>query len=183
MSLASRTSTAIAMRFKIFALLYWMDWCTLQAYLWEYRSIMEPFIHDKHMQQKSMTIGNSQLSKTGNESCLLHCTVTSIEEKVFTFKHGLNIGWSIYRLLIIRLQVQWINGNSCYKRSTQQAVLLAECSIRESFLISSVECPKCSWELYMQYNLCIMDTLRLFISVLIQYQGVPDNPGQFTSTC
>ena len=52
---------------------------------------MEPFIHDKHMRQKSMTIGNSQLSKTGNESCLLHYTVTSIEEKVFTFKHGLNI--------------------------------------------------------------------------------------------
>ena len=47
MSLASRTSTAIAMRLKIFALLYWMDWCMLQAYLWKYLNIMEPFIH-KH---------------------------------------------------------------------------------------------------------------------------------------
>ena len=53
---------------------------------------MEPFIHDKYARQKSMPIGNSQLSKTGYESCLLHYTVTSIEEKVFTFKHGLNIG-------------------------------------------------------------------------------------------
>ena len=67
---------------------------------------MEPFIHDKHAQQKSMSIGNSQLSKTGYEYCLLHYTVTSIEEKVFTFKHGLNIGSSIYRLLIIHLQVE-----------------------------------------------------------------------------
>ena len=66
--------------------------------------------------RESMPIGNSQLSKTGYESCLLYCTVTSIEQKIFTFKHGLNIGWSIYRLFIIRLQVQWINGNSCYKR-------------------------------------------------------------------
>ena len=43
---------------------------------------------------------------------------------------------------------------------------LLSAPIREGFLISSVECPKCCWELYMQYNLCIMDTLRLFISVL-----------------
>ena len=40
----------------------------------------------------SMPIGNSQLSKTSYESCLLHYTVTSIELKVFTFHHGLNIG-------------------------------------------------------------------------------------------
>ena len=53
---------------------------------------MEPFIHDKYARQKSMPIGNSQLSKTGYESYLLHYTITSIEEKVFTFKHGLNIG-------------------------------------------------------------------------------------------
>ena len=52
---------------------------------------MEPFIH-KHARQKSMLIGNNQLSKTGYESCLLYYTVTSIEQKVFTFKHGLNIG-------------------------------------------------------------------------------------------
>ena len=115
MSLTSHTSTAIAMRPKIFALLYWMDWCILQAYLWKYLNIMEPFIHDKYVRQKSMPIGNSQFSKTGYESYQLHYTVTSIEEKVVTFKHDLNMGWSIYRLLIIRLQVQWINGNSCYK--------------------------------------------------------------------
>ena len=42
--------------------------------------------------KKSIPIGNSQLSKTGYESCLLYCTVRSIEQKVFTFKHGLNIG-------------------------------------------------------------------------------------------
>ena len=94
MSLASRTSIAIAMWLKIFALLYWMDWCILQAYLWKYLNITEPFIHDKHARQKSMPIENSQLSKTGYESCLLYYMVTSIEEKVFTFKHGLNIGWS-----------------------------------------------------------------------------------------
>ena len=59
---------------------------------------------------KSMPIGNSQLSKTGYESsCLLYYTVISIDQKVFTFKHGLNIGQSIYRLLIIHLQVQRIN--------------------------------------------------------------------------
>ena len=51
----------------------------------------------------SMLIGNSQLSKTGYKSCLLYYTVTSIELKVFTFQHGLNIGQNIYRLLIIRL--------------------------------------------------------------------------------
>ena len=116
MSLTSHTSTVIAMRPKIFALLYWMDWCILQAYLWKYLNIMELFIRDKQARQNSMPIGNSQLSKTGYESYLLHYTVISIEEKVFTFKHGLNKGWSIYRLLIIRLQVQWINGNPCYKR-------------------------------------------------------------------
>ena len=61
---------------------------------------------------KSMPIGNGQLSKTGYESCLLYYVVTSIEQKVFTFKHGLNIGPGIYRyrlllgLLIIRLQAQ-----------------------------------------------------------------------------
>ena len=44
---------------------------------------------------------------------------------------------------------------------------LLSASIREGFLISSAECPRCCWELYMQYNLCIMDTLELFISVLI----------------
>ena len=37
--------------------------------------ITEPFIHDKHSRQKSMPIGNSQLSKTGYESCLLYYTV------------------------------------------------------------------------------------------------------------
>ena len=61
---------------------------------------------------KSMPIRNDQLSKTGYESCLLYYMVTSIEQKVFTFKHGLNIGRSIYQyrlllgILIIRLQAQ-----------------------------------------------------------------------------
>ena len=60
-----------------------MDLCILQAYLWKYLNIMEPFIHDKHARQKirSMPIGNSQLSKTGYESCLLYYTVPSIEQK------------------------------------------------------------------------------------------------------
>ena len=39
------------MRPKIFALLYWIDWCILQAYLWKYLNIMEPFIHDKYARQ------------------------------------------------------------------------------------------------------------------------------------
>ena len=38
---------------------------------------------------KSKPIGNSQLSKTGYESCLLYYTVISIQQKVFTFNHGL----------------------------------------------------------------------------------------------
>ena len=50
----------------------------------------------------SMPIGNSQVSETGYEPCLLYFTVTSIELKVFTFQHGLYIGRNIYRLLIIR---------------------------------------------------------------------------------
>ena len=41
---------------------------------------------------------------------------------------------------------------------------LLSASTREGFFISSVECPR---ELYMQYNLCIIDTLGLFISVQI----------------
>ena len=41
---------------------------------------------------KYMPIGNAQLSKTGHESCLLYYMVTGIEQKVFTFKHGLIIG-------------------------------------------------------------------------------------------
>ena len=65
---------------------------------------------------ESIPIGNSQLSETGYEPCLLYYTVTNIEQKLFTIKYGLNIGRSIYRLLIIRLQVQWINGNPCPKR-------------------------------------------------------------------
>ena len=66
---------------------------------------------------KSMPNGNSQLSKSGNISCLLYYIVTSVEQKVFTFKHGLNIERSTYTQGInnIRLQVQWINGNPCYK--------------------------------------------------------------------
>ena len=46
MSLVSRTFNVIAMRLEIFTLLYWMDWCILQEYLWKYLNIMEPFIHD-----------------------------------------------------------------------------------------------------------------------------------------
>ena len=40
-------------------------------------------------------------------------------------------------------------------------------SIREGFLINSVGCLWHCLELYMQYNLRIMDTLRPFICVLI----------------
>ena len=47
---------------------------------------------------KSMPIGNGQLSKTCYESCLLYYMVTNIEQKVFTFKHGLNIGRSIWAI-------------------------------------------------------------------------------------
>ena len=36
--------------------------------------------------------------------------------KGITFKYGLNIGRSIYKLLILHLQVQWINKNPCYNR-------------------------------------------------------------------
>ena len=49
---------------------------------------------------KSMPIGSSQLSETGYKSCLLYYMVTNIAQKVFTFKHGLNIGQSIYRFNI-----------------------------------------------------------------------------------
>ena len=44
---------------------------------------------------------------------------------------------------------------------------LLSASIREGFLISSVECLWRCLELCMQYNLCIMDTLGPFICVLI----------------
>ena len=64
---------------------------------------------DQHAPQGD---GNSQLSKTDSKACLLYYMVTSIEH---TFKHGLNIGWDIYDVLAIRLQVQGINGNPRYK--------------------------------------------------------------------
>ena len=44
---------------------------------------------------------------------------------------------------------------------------LLSASIREGFLISSVECLWRCLELCMQYNLCIIDTLGPFICVLI----------------
>ena len=46
MSLASSNTNAIVMRLKIFTLLYWMDWCLLEAYLWKCLHVMDPFIHD-----------------------------------------------------------------------------------------------------------------------------------------
>ena len=58
---------------------------------------------------KSILIGNSQLSKTGYESCLLYYMVTSIEQKVFSFKHDLNIGQSIHRLYITNLSPATMN--------------------------------------------------------------------------
>ena len=72
---------------------------------------------------ESMPIGNGQLSKTGYESCLLYYMVTSIEQKVFTLKHGLNIGRSIYqyRLLITRD----INNSSPSKMNKRKFVLQA----------------------------------------------------------
>ena len=87
--------------------IYYKHICGNILILWDHSFMVS--MHDT----KSMPIGNSQLSKTGYKSCLLYYTV---KQKVFTFKHGLNIGWSIYRLLIIHLHVQWINGNPCYKR-------------------------------------------------------------------
>ena len=59
--------------------------------------------------------GNSQLSKADNKACLLYYMVTSIGYKGIYFSHGLNIGWDIYNVLAIGLQVQGINGNPCYK--------------------------------------------------------------------
>ena len=45
---------------------------------------------------KCMLIGNSQLSKQAiNPAYFITYMVTSIEQKVFTFKHDLNIGQSI----------------------------------------------------------------------------------------
>ena len=66
---------------------------------------MEPFIPRPlagMRNTKYMPIGNGQLSKTGYESCLLYYMVTSIEQKVFTFKHGLNIGRSVYRYRLLQ---------------------------------------------------------------------------------
>ena len=92
MLLASRTSNAIAMQLKIFALLtewidvYYKHICGNILTLWNHLFMVSTF------DTKSMPIGNSQLSKTGYVSCLLYYTVTSIKQKVFTFKHGLNVG-------------------------------------------------------------------------------------------
>ena len=44
---------------------------------------------------------------------------------------------------------------------------LLSASIREGFLISSVKCLWHCLELCMQYNLCVIYTLGLFICVLI----------------
>ena len=43
-----------------------------------------------------MPIGNTQLSKTVYKSCLklLYYMIKSVKQKIFTFKHGLNIGQS-----------------------------------------------------------------------------------------
>ena len=46
MSLVSCTSNAIIKWLQIFTFLYWMDWCILEAYLWKYLYVMDPFIHD-----------------------------------------------------------------------------------------------------------------------------------------
>ena len=85
-----------------------MDNCILEAYLWKCINAMEPFVHAiSTSNSKSMLIGNSQLSKTHYEFCLklLYYMVKGKEQKVFTFKRGLNIGRSTNRLLTIRLQV------------------------------------------------------------------------------
>ena len=57
----------------------------------------------------------NSLKQLGYESCPLHYTVTSIEEKVFTFKHGLNIGWSIH--------IQAINNSSPSTMNKRKFVL------------------------------------------------------------
>ena len=43
---------------------------------------------------KSMPIGNSQLSNTGYESCLLYYMVTRVEQKVFIIKGEVYTGTS-----------------------------------------------------------------------------------------
>ena len=50
---------------------------------------------------------------------------------------------------------------------TNELFYLLSPSIRETFLISSVECPWGCWELHKQYNLCVLDTLGPFISLVI----------------
>ena len=109
MSLASRTFNAIAMWLKHSPCstewidIYYKHTCGNIIILWN-RSFRMISMRDT----KSMPFGNGQLSKTGYKSCLLYYMVTSIEQKVFTFKHGLNIGRSIYqyRLLTFHLQAQ-----------------------------------------------------------------------------
>ena len=78
---------------------------------------MEPFIHDCTRDTTSMPIGNSQVSETGYESCLLYFTVTNIELKVFTFQHGLNIGRNIL--------IQAINNSSLSTMIKRKFVLQA----------------------------------------------------------
>ena len=78
---------------------------------------MEPFIHDCTHDTTSMPIGNSQLFEIGYESCLLYFTVTSIELKVFTFQHGLNIGRNIL--------IQAINNSSLSTMNKRKFVLQA----------------------------------------------------------
>ena len=62
-----------------------------------------------------MPTGNSQLSKTGYKSYLLYYMVKSIEQKIFTFKHGLNIEQSIYK--------QGINDSSPSTMNERKSVL------------------------------------------------------------
>ena len=59
---------------------------------------------------------------------------------------------------------------------------LLSASIRESFLISSVECPK----MLLRAVYAVQPVYYGHIETIhkcTDYQGVPGYPGQFTSTC
>ena len=116
MSLASRTSNAIAMRVKIFALLYWMDWCILQTYLWKRLNIMEPFIHDKHARQRIHA--DWKQPTLWNRLWILPTLLYGYKyrTKGITFKHGLNIGWKY---------IQAINNSSPSTMNKRKFVLQA----------------------------------------------------------
>ena len=115
---------------------YYKHTCGNIIILWN-----RPF-HTNSMRDKneSMPIGNGQLSKTGYESCLLYYMVTSIEQKVCTFKHSLNIGRSIPIQAITRA----INNSSPSTMNKRKFVLQA--------LLTRIR-------LTMRYVICVLMTI------------------------